>query len=293
MKTKYLSISTLIFGLMGAAWGQLDTAANVSGVSMGAIYNPGQVRALSWIVLVPHPGDIQVSFSANGSVWTPVVTLPANSTSYLWTVPATLTNHGLIRVYQFRTDTTPAPPASNVTTPYSLRSAQFTIQYPLSIWGSVTDATGAPIAGAKVVLVMPGTGGQRADSAFTNAGGSYTMAPNVLPGAGYTLIVTAPGYNTFTRNNVTLSTNPNLNGNNFVLTASVGILDPTAGNSPPRMHWLGNRLAVELGYSNHNRALEVYGLNGFLMRRFLVSAGASRVLLPAEIVPVGTLLRVK
>ena len=294
MKSKLLSTLSMVVGLMGAAWGQLDTAANVSGVSFGAIYNPGTVRALSWRVLVPHPGSIELSFSVNGSVWTPVVSLPANSTSYNWTVPATLTFHGLIRVYQLRSDTNPVPPPANITTPYSLRSAQFTIAYPLSITGTVTNSTGGPIAGANVVLIMPGTGGQRVDSAVTNGAGTYAMAVNVLATTGYTMIVSAPGYNSLTRNNVTLAAGLGGNTQSFVLTASVGILNATSENSQPRMHWLGNRLAVELGYSYHIRAVEIFGLNGVLKNRFPVRAGESRLLLPAEMAPLrGTMLRVK
>ena len=294
MKLKILSATAMSFALLGVAHGQLDTAANVSGVSLGAIYNPGQVRALSWRVLVPHPGSIELSFSVNGSVWTPVVSLPANTTSYNWTVPATLTFHGLIRVYQLRTDTTPAPPPSNTTTLYSLRSAQFTIAYPISIWGSVTAAGGTggptPISGAKVVLVSPA--GVRIDSTLTTAGGSYNMSVNVPTGAGYTLIVSASGYTTVTRNGVTLDANPNLNGNNFTLTPSVGILEAAPG-SAPRTHRLGDKLAVEFGRPNSVSAVEIFGADGILRIRIPVAPGTARVLLPADLAPRGSLLRTR
>ncbi len=179
-----------------------------------------------------------------------------------------------------------------------LASALMPLSLLANIWGTVTSAAG-PVAGAKLVLITPGGGigppPQRVDSAVSSTTGSYSIGYSVaVTTAGFTIIVTAPGYDTLIRTNVTVNSNPNLNNQNFVLIRSVVALDPTAGNAqPPRMHWLGDRLAVELGYSIHNRAVEIYGLNGILKRRFLVSAGESRVLLSAESAPLGTLLRVK
>ena len=169
-----------------------------------------------------------------------------------------------------------------------------------NIWGTVTSVAG-PVAGAKLVLIgpeiEPGVGApQRLDSAISSTTGSYSIAYSVaVTTGGYTIIVTAPGYDTLIRNNVTVNSNPNLNRQDFVLTASVVTLEPTAGSSrSPRIHWLGDRLAVELGYSNHRRAVEVCGPNGTLKRRFLVPAGETRVLLPGEMARMrGTLLRVK
>src|SRR5271170_1980395 len=66
--------------------------------------------------------------------------------------------------------------------------------------GSVTDPSGASIAGAKIILTNPATGLQRTTT--SNAGGLYQFL-DVPPGS-YRLAVTASGFSSYVASNVTL-----------------------------------------------------------------------------------------
>ncbi|SFS07020.1 Carboxypeptidase regulatory-like domain-containing protein [Granulicella pectinivorans] len=72
-----------------------------------------------------------------------------------------------------------------------------------TIVGTVTDATGAVVAGAQVSIVL--TGQSTAYSTVTNESGNYTE-PNLPPGT-YSVTVTANGFKKQTQENVSLLTN--------------------------------------------------------------------------------------
>src|ERR1700740_2624316 len=68
------------------------------------------------------------------------------------------------------------------------------------IAGTVTDKTGAAVAGARVVLVS--VGGNLTRDTETNADGAYTVAG--LPGGSYNLTVTADGFQRFVAQRIVL-----------------------------------------------------------------------------------------
>jgi hypothetical protein len=72
-----------------------------------------------------------------------------------------------------------------------------------SIVGAVQDATGSMVPGATVTAVNPETRQERA--VLSDDSGRYTIA-NLIPGS-YDITVTAPGFRTLTRRNVTVSIN--------------------------------------------------------------------------------------
>src|SRR6516162_905579 len=69
-----------------------------------------------------------------------------------------------------------------------------------SLVGTVTDPTGAVIAGAKVTITNPATGQAREES--TNAQGYFTAAS--LRPATYDVVASAPGFSQAAKNGVTL-----------------------------------------------------------------------------------------
>src|SRR5215469_6985322 len=72
-----------------------------------------------------------------------------------------------------------------------------------AINGTVIDATGAVIPGARVLLTNEATGAQRV--AVTNATGTYVF-PEVSPGT-YTFVVTMEGFATAREEKFTLAVN--------------------------------------------------------------------------------------
>jgi Carboxypeptidase regulatory-like domain len=62
-----------------------------------------------------------------------------------------------------------------------------------SLTGTVTDASGAVVPGAKIVLINKAT--NQSYQAETNSGGSYTIS-NITPGPGYTETVSRDGFET-------------------------------------------------------------------------------------------------
>ena len=75
-----------------------------------------------------------------------------------------------------------------------------------AINGTITDASGAVIPAAKVVLQSVATGAERV--AVANATGSYVF-PEVLPG-NYTILVSAQGFATAKEKAFTLNVNQNV-----------------------------------------------------------------------------------
>ncbi len=69
-----------------------------------------------------------------------------------------------------------------------------------TILGTVTDPTGAVVAGAKVTIKNVGTGLERTTQ--TSADGSYNLPE--LPIGTYTVTITGPGFQTFVANGVTV-----------------------------------------------------------------------------------------
>src|SRR6201993_42593 len=69
-----------------------------------------------------------------------------------------------------------------------------------TILGTVTDPSGAVIAGAKVTVKNTGTGLERTTE--TSADGSYSVPE--LPIGTYTVTVTQPGFQTFVATGVTV-----------------------------------------------------------------------------------------
>jgi len=78
------------------------------------------------------------------------------------------------------------------------------------ISGTVHDATGAVVPNAKVVISSATQGEVR--SVTTNDAGVFN-APSLIPGAGYKVTVTAPGFNTYEADKLDLSVGQNLNLN--------------------------------------------------------------------------------
>jgi len=136
-----------------------------------------------------------------------------------------------------------------------------------------------PIANARLILsrtIGPNT--TILDTVFTNALGQYLL-DSVPAFANYTVTVSAIGYQTATSTGVAVTAGGNTLLNVF-LTAVVAV-NPADWNSR-RLHWSGNGLTVEIGYSTHNRNVAVFGLNGSLKQRVLVLAGETSVLLTPE-----------
>jgi len=102
-----------------------------------------------------------------------------------------------------------------------------------TIVGTVTDATGAVVAGAQVSIVL--TGQSTAYSTVTNESGNYTE-PNLPPGT-YSVTVTANGFKKQTQENVSLLTNTtdriDLTLATGSTTETVTVSRPTAPTSPP------------------------------------------------------------
>lgn len=77
-----------------------------------------------------------------------------------------------------------------------------------SISGTVVDATGATIAGAKVVVENDSKGIRR--ELETTSGGLFS-APSLVPAAGYKVTVTTAGFSPYELSNISLAVGQNLN----------------------------------------------------------------------------------
>ena len=75
------------------------------------------------------------------------------------------------------------------------------------ISGTVTDKSGAAVAGADVVISS--TTGSQTHATKTNADGAYAVAG--LPGGSYNIIVTAKGFSRYTAKDVVLNVADKLN----------------------------------------------------------------------------------
>lgn len=72
-----------------------------------------------------------------------------------------------------------------------------------TLTGTVEDASGAIVPGAKVIASAPSIGAAR--EAITNSSGSYTLTN--LPPAVYSVEITASGFRTVTRKGIEVSIN--------------------------------------------------------------------------------------
>src|ERR1700743_283023 len=79
-----------------------------------------------------------------------------------------------------------------------------------SISGTVHDPTGAVVANGKVVVSRASKGDIR--SIETNGDGVFT-APALIPGPGYELTITAPGFSPYNLKDISLQVGQNLNMN--------------------------------------------------------------------------------
>lgn len=159
-----------------------------------------------------------------------------------------------------------------------------------SISGTVT-AGGNPVSGALVTVSLIGPGGLVVvDSARTDSLGRY-MLDSVTAQSGYIISVTAPGYTTTFRSNVTVTANVNTQ-QNFTITP-VPIIQGSILSSNFRLLETGGRLILDLGSMKAN-SVEVYGPSGALRHRVSIPKGASHVVLPPEITAAqANLLRVR
>ena len=77
-----------------------------------------------------------------------------------------------------------------------------------AISGSVSDSSGAVIAGARVVLDNDKLGIHRQ---LRTTGGGVFSAPTLQPNSGYSITISAPGFTTFKQENVTVQVGENVN----------------------------------------------------------------------------------
>ena len=96
----------------------------------------------------------------------------------------------------------------------SVLSAQSTS----NLTGTVTDASGAVVPNATVVIRETATGAER--HTVSDSAGSFT-APSLHPGD-YSVVVTAPGFSRFTVQKLTLEVNANATVNALLAVASAG-----------------------------------------------------------------------
>ncbi|ADW70256.1 TonB-dependent receptor [Granulicella tundricola] len=87
--------------------------------------------------------------------------------------------------------------------PFVLGASVAFAQSTSSVAGTVTDTTGAAVPGASVLIHGIATGAER--KTVTDGSGNFN-APSLQPGS-YTVTVTAPGFSTFTLQQVTLEVN--------------------------------------------------------------------------------------
>lgn len=76
-----------------------------------------------------------------------------------------------------------------------------------TVYGTVTDPTGAVVPGAQILLTNTGT--KQESRATSNASGDYTI-PSVTPGE-YNITITAPGFQTYVGNKIDLQVDENRN----------------------------------------------------------------------------------
>ena len=100
-----------------------------------------------------------------------------------------------------------------------------------TIVGTVTDPSGAVIAGAKVTVVEPATSATREET--TNNQGYFVATP--LKPSTYDLTVNAPGFGTFTRKGVVLQADQNLTVNT-ALTLGAAAETVSVTGEPPQVN---------------------------------------------------------
>src|SRR5271163_4275441 len=115
-----------------------------------------------------------------------------------------------------------------------------------TILGSVTDAQGAVVAGAKVTVKNAGTGLER--TAETSADGSYALPE--LPIGTYTVTVTLPGFKTFVTTGVTVDVSSERRVNAAMKPGQVSTKVEVSGDLLPQVETtsteIGGTLTAEL-----------------------------------------------
>jgi outer membrane receptor protein involved in Fe transport len=122
-----------------------------------------------------------------------------------------------------------------------------------TIYGSVTDASGAGIAGAKVTATLIERGTKRQE--VTSDSGEYTFS--AMPIGTYTVEMTAPGFEVFRRGPITLNANQNVQLNAQLLVGSVNQTVTVTSQAP-----LVNSRSGELGTLIDSRRVVELPING-------------------------------
>ena len=171
----------------------------------------------------------------------------------------------------------------------------------------VTNATGAPIPGVKIVLLRrPTTAGAyvRLDSTVTDANGNYAFTGLISAVAAangsYQFISSKAGYGTAANNTNPVTSAATQVGfqatvtYNPILVISTAIIPFSGNNQGMRITTLGDHLTLDLGVSNTLRTISVFNLNGSLQHQVNVPAGESHAVVPGIFAPAnGYLFQVK
>lgn len=133
-----------------------------------------------------------------------------------------------------------------------------------SIQGTVTDTTGAVIAGAKVVATNNATGVSTAQP--TTSGGVYNISP-VIPGT-YTVTISAKGFRTFKQENVVVNALQQV-GLNAKLQLGTAAETVTVTAAPPALDTTNATLGGTMSVSSYTQLpvmLQVGGASGLQQR---------------------------
>ncbi len=138
-----------------------------------------------------------------------------------------------------------------------------------------------PLAAARVVLSSLGGGGTVHDTVHTDAQGYYVI-PDLAAG-NYTVTVADSGYQ-----NVPATTTAVTAGEtseiDFAMTAiSAAVLPGLLSGNAWSERWNGGRLELDFNPAQQIRSVQVFRLDGSRLHRLILPAGATRLLLPADI----------
>ena len=123
-----------------------------------------------------------------------------------------------------------------------------------TILGTVTDASGAVLAGAKVTVKNTGTGLER--STATSADGSYTLPE--LPIGTYNVTITQTGFQTFVATGVVLDVSAERRINASMKPGQVATTVEVAGEFLPQVE----TTSTEIGGTLTSEAIESLPVNG-------------------------------
>lgn len=153
-----------------------------------------------------------------------------------------------------------------------------------SISGTVTDAAGKALQGARVILARGGGGGQQGqpvDTVQTDAQGKFSF-PSVPEQNNYRLTVSLTGYQTATDANVDVVGGQSAVAN-FALAGSSGIRAIAAGPERMRVRALApGRLLLEVPASAASGRVILYDASGQRAFEGLLPAGASSLEIPSR-----------